>query len=262
MPIAVIDRVFIANIIASACALKLQRELSQFPYQFGPRQLVHQRKPHRAITGERRHAAALVVQVQRLNLNHIIDQPVAHDGIIQHWLTTALGRTRHIDDAHHVHFFDEIAANWINLCAAFIFQRLHRDHPALSFFADKARCRNACIGEKTLGKAIFAGEFLQPPRFNARNFHGRKEEGKPCIFAWSVIRCPREQDHIICAIAQGCPDFGTIDDIFVAIPHRLRLRAAEVRTMLRLGKALTPDFFCGEHGLDEAAFVLLTANVE
>ena len=41
VPIAIIDGIFIANIIARARALEPQREFSQLTHQLGPRQLVH-----------------------------------------------------------------------------------------------------------------------------------------------------------------------------------------------------------------------------
>ena len=138
VPIAVIDRIFVTDIIARARSLKLERKFGELAHQLGTRQLVHERKAHRTVACQRRHTAALVVEVQRLNFDHIIDQPVAHDGIVEHRLATALGRTRHIDDAHDVHFLDEITADRIDLRAAFILKRLHRDHPALPFFADEA----------------------------------------------------------------------------------------------------------------------------
>ena len=63
-------------------------------------------------------------------------------------------------------------------------------------------------------------------------------------------------------IAQRRPDLGSVHDVIVAVTHRPRLHRTQIRTVVRLGKALTPNLFAGENIFDVFGLLFIGTHIE
>ena len=63
-------------------------------------------------------------------------------------------------------------------------------------------------------------------------------------------------------IPERGPDFGTVDDVIIAVAHGASLYRSQIRAMIRLGKTLAPDFLSREDVFNVFGFLFVGAHVE
>ena len=63
-------------------------------------------------------------------------------------------------------------------------------------------------------------------------------------------------------VTQGRPDLTAIDDVLIAIANRFCLYVTQVRAMVWLREALTPDFIAGQNILNVALAIFFRAHVQ
>ncbi|GIR70576.1 MAG: hypothetical protein CM15mP74_18270 [Halieaceae bacterium] len=78
--------------------------------------------------------------------------------------------------------------------------------------------------------------FADGMRLDTIDLHGRREERQAIIFALGIGVGARKQNHVVSVIPKRGPDFGTVDDVIIAIAHGAGLHRTQIRAMVRLGK--------------------------
>ena len=65
-------------------------------------------------------------------------------------------------------------------------------------------------------------------RLDSIDLHGREKERQAVVFALGIGVGARQQNHMVSVVPQGRPNFGTVDDIVVAVAHRSSLHRTQI----------------------------------
>jgi len=93
---------------------------------------------------------------------------------------------------------------------------------------------------------------------NARRLHINQEIANAVVFRRIRIGA-HQHENPVRVLRAGGPDLLAIHDKIIAVIHRARLQASEIRASPRLGVSLAPDDVSAQCRLEEAIFLLLRA---
>ena len=138
--------------------------------------------------------------------------------------------------------------------AAFVFEQMLRDGPALVLFADAIGHRHAHVVEEHLIHFVIAGERDDRLHAHAGLIH-LEQQKRNALLRPALGARAHETEDVIGEMRVRGPDLRAVHDVVVAVAHGARLQTREVRTRSRFRIALAPVVFAGEHLRQIAGFL-------
>ena len=117
------------------------------------------------------------------------------------------------------------------------------------------------VGEEHLAELAAAGDVADRPDVDAGLVRRHQKQRNPLVFRGIRIG-PAQHVEPVGVGAERHPDLLAVDDPLVAVAHGPGTQARQVRSRARLGEALAPELTHARDGRQEAALLLVGAEVQ
>ncbi|MNZ58663.1 hypothetical protein D3C78_766770 [compost metagenome] len=137
-----------------------------------------------------------------------------------------------------------------------------RHQPALTALADDPVARGARVGEEHLGEAGAAGHLLERADLDTRLLEVEQQIGNTLVLGRCIWFGAHQQEHVVCQVGSGGPDFLSIDHPLIANQLGASAQRGQVAAGTRLAVALRPQVFTGDGLGHEELLLPLLALLE
>ncbi len=128
--------------------------------------------------------------------------------------------------------------------------------PTPVLFAQPAPGRHPYVGEEHLEEGVLPHQPIDAADLDARGRHRHQKDGDPGV-ALARLITTGEQEAVVGPVRVRRPDLLPVDDVVIAVTHRLGAQAGQVGPGVGLGKPLAPVDVPPDHGRQEVLLLFV-----